>query len=210
MKAGTLLPKNRLEAFSDGVLAIVITILVLELEIPDASVGSGLAEALVEEWKSYLGYLTSFAFVGGCWVAHSNATRLIDRADPLLYRLTLVWLLFVSLIPFTTALMTGFLGSAGEETAVIIYGVDLFLASLLLTMIIRYAAKRPEMVAGEIADEELEENVKQRTGLLGVQAVAVVLAVVAPDIAVGLYLLISVLFIVAPLLIAGRSKPNGA
>ena len=210
MRAGTLLPKNRLEAFSDGVLAIVITILVLELEIPDASVGSGLAEALAEEWKTYLGYLISFAFVGGCWVAHSNATRLIDRADPLLFRLTLIWLLFVSLIPFTTALMTGFLGEPGEETAVVVYGIDLLLASLLLTMVIRYAARRPEMVAGEIADEELEENVRQRSWLLGFQAIAVVLAVVAPNVAVGLYLLISVLFIVAPLLAAGRSARSGA
>ena len=118
-------------------LAIVITILVLELEIPDAAGPDGLLHTLADEWRSYLGYLISFVFVGGCWVAHSNATRLIDRGDPVLFRLTLIWLLFVSLIPFATALMTRFMGEPGEEVAVAVYGIDLFLASVMLTVVIR-------------------------------------------------------------------------
>ena len=118
-------------------LAIVITILVLELEIPDAAGPDGLLHTLADEWRSYLGYLISFVFVGGYWVAHSNATRLTDRGDPVLFRLTLIWLLFVSLIPFATALMTRFMGEPGEEVAVAVYGIDLFLASVMLTVVIR-------------------------------------------------------------------------
>ena len=208
MKATAFLPKNRLEAFSDGVLAIVITILVLELEIPTGAGPDGLLHALGEEWRSYLGYLISFVFVGGLWVAHSNATRLIDRGDPLLFRLTLLWLLFVSLIPFATALMTSFLGKSGAETAVAVYGIDLFLASLVLTLIIRYSATRDGLVADEVADEELLANVRQRSVVLALQAAAVLLALFAPEVAVGLYLLVALLFVLAPLLVARRFKSS--
>ena len=210
MKAKAFLPKNRLEAFSDGVLAIVITILVLELEIPAGAGPDGLLHALGEEWRSYLGYLISFVFVGGLWVAHSNATRLIDRGDPLLFRLTLLWLLFVSLIPFATALMTSFLGKEGAETAVAVYGIDLFLASFMLTLIIRYSATRDGLVADEVADEELLANVRQRGVVLVLQAVAVLLALFAPDIAVALYLLVALLFVLAPLLVARRFRSSAA
>jgi uncharacterized membrane protein len=200
-----VLPKNRLEAFSDGVLAIVITILVLELEVPEAAGPDGLLHTLGEDWRSYLGYLISFVFVGGSWIAHSNATRLIDRGDPILFRITLLWLLFVSLLPFATALMTQFLGESGEETAVAIYGVDLFLASALLTLLIRYAASKPELVSSDVADAELLATVKQRGALLTFQAAAVALALLLPDVAVLLYLIIAMLFIAGPLLIARKA-----
>ena len=109
------LPKGRLEAFSDGVLAIVVTILVLELEVPEAHSNSSLLTELFHSWRNYAGYLISFVFVGGFWVAHSNATRLFSKGDPVLFRLNLVFLFFVSLLPFTTAMMTDYLGQAGEE-----------------------------------------------------------------------------------------------
>ncbi len=200
-----VLPKNRLEAFSDGVLAIVITILVLELEVPDAAGPDGLLHTLGEEWRSYLGYLISFVFVGGNWVAHSNATRLIDKGDPILFRLTLLWLLFVSLIPFATALMTGFIGKEGEHAAVAIYGIDLFLASVLLTIVIRYSASVPGLAAGELSDEDLMKSVKERNWLLVIQGVSVVTALFIPELALFLYLLASLLFLVVPLLAARRS-----
>lgn len=210
MNTGALLPKNRLEAFSDGVLAIVITILVLELKVPEGG-GADLLSVLGEDWRYFLGYLISFVYVGGFWVSHSNATRLIDRADPLLFRLTLLWLLFVSVIPFTTAVMTEFLGSPGSETAVAIYGIDLFLASLMLTLVIRYSARREGLAADEVADGELEAAVRQRQKVLAIQAVSVLLALFVPELAVGLYLLTAILFLAAPLLIARRARrPGGA
>jgi Mn2+/Fe2+ NRAMP family transporter len=101
--------------------------------------------------------------------------------------------------------MTSFLGEAGEGTAVAIYGIDLFLASLMLTVVIRYSASRPDLVSSDLADEELMNSVRQRSALLGFQAVAVVIALVLPNLAVALYLVISVLFIVAPLVLARKS-----
>ena len=206
----TFLPKNRLEAFSDGVLAIVITILVLELKVPEVSGQQALLSALAEDWRSFAGYLISFVFVGGCWIAHSNATRLVDRGDPILFRFTLVWLLFVSLIPFSTALMTSYIGDPGEEVAVAIYGIDLFLASLFLNLIIRYSASKEGLVAGEVADEELLATLRQRKYVLILQLAGVGLALFEPSVAIAFYLLASLLFIIGPLFTLGRARRKPA
>lgn len=199
-----LLPKGRLEAFADGVLAIVITLLVLELTVPGRAEGAHLADALGDEWRSFLGYVISFVFVGGVWIAHTNATRLIEHGDSILFRLSLLQLLFVSLLPFTTSLMTTHLGGDGEGLATTLYGVDLLVASVLLNLMIRYVANNRELVAGEIADEELRETLRQRRASVGMLAVATALAVLLPGVAVALYLLATLAFIVIPLLLARR------
>src|SRR5215471_4187522 len=67
-----LLPTGRLEAFSDGVFAIAITLLVIELHVPTGS--EALVKGLEHEWPRYLGYFVSFAFIGGVWIAHSTMT----------------------------------------------------------------------------------------------------------------------------------------
>ncbi len=72
-KRTDLLPKSRLEAFSDGVFAIAITLLVLEIEVPMGT--ESLWQALAEEWPSFLGYLVSFVFIGGLWMTHVSVTR---------------------------------------------------------------------------------------------------------------------------------------
>ena len=103
----SLLPTTRLEAFSDGVFAIAITLLVLELHVPTDP--EGLLRELAAEWPGYLGYFVSFAFIGGVWIAHSHVTRFIKATDAALLRLNLVLLLFVSFLPFTTSLLANHL-----------------------------------------------------------------------------------------------------
>ena len=77
---GRLLATGRLEAFSDGVFAIAITLLVLELHVPTGH--EALVEGLGHEWPRYLGYFVSFAFIGGVWIAHSNLTRSSRQPTP--------------------------------------------------------------------------------------------------------------------------------
>ena len=204
--ARDLLPKGRLEAFADGVLAIVITILVLELKVPGRGEGGHLAHALGQEWRIFAGYLISFVFVGGVWIAHADATRLIKRGDQILFRLSLLQLFFVTSLPYTTSLMTTHLGGSGERLAVPLYGLDLLLASVMLNVMIRYLADNRHLVTDEVADEELRDIARQRRGTLALLAVATVLAILLPDVAVGLYLLATVAFVIAPLLLASRSR----
>jgi uncharacterized membrane protein len=204
------MPKGRLEAFSDGVLAIVITIIVLELEVPEREAGDDLLTALAHEWRSFAAYLISFVFVGGVWIAHASATRLIARADPMLLRLNLVVLFTVSFLPFTTSVMATHVDGAGEDVAVALYGINLLIASLVLNAFIYYAARHAHLVSDEVADDELRAVERQRRTLIVVQAIATGIAIVLPELAIGAYLVISVGFIVAPLVQARRSRHSTA
>jgi uncharacterized membrane protein len=201
-----LMPKGRLEAFADGVFAIVITLIVLELEVPQRDEGDELLSALFHEWRSVVAYLISFVFVGGVWIAHSTATRLMGRADDYLMRLNLVVLFFVSFLPFTTSMMATHLGGPGENVAVAIYGLNLLIASLVLNAFIHYAARHREITSDDVADEELLEIERQRRLIIAMQAAATLMAFVLPNVAVLLYLVISIVFIVGPLLQAGRES----
>ena len=205
-----LLPTGRLEAFSDGVFAIAITLLVLELHVPGR--GEVLVRSLEHEWPRYLGYLVSFAFIGGVWVAHSNMTRFIKAADPALMRLNLMLLLCVSLLPFTTAvaathLFTSFLsfddhGSGpglAERVAAVVFGVNLTLAALMVYRVLRHAARTPGIAADDLAEEELQAFARERRAAAQLQAGATAVGVFFPVIATVFYLAVSVLFLVEPL-----------
>ena len=149
---GRLLPTDRLEAFSDGVFAIAITLLVLELHVPTGQ--EALLRGLEHEWPRYLGYFVSFAFIGGVWIAHSNLTRFIKAADPDLLRLNLMLLLFVSFLPFTTAIAATHLfasnlslreitiSTSTERVAVVVFGLNMTLAALMVYLMLRHAARR--------------------------------------------------------------------
>jgi len=90
---------ERLAAFSDGVIAVIITIMVLELKPPhDASVKS-----LLELWPTFVSYVVSYLFVGVVWVNHHHLLRYVERVCPLVIWANLLFLFFVSLIPFFTA-----------------------------------------------------------------------------------------------------------
>ena len=100
----TTLRTGRLEAFSDGVFAIAITLLVLEISVPpDAS--DDLLGAFFDQWPSYLAYLVSFATIGVTWLRHTAITHYLHGVDTSVVRLNLLLLLFVSFLPFPTRLV---------------------------------------------------------------------------------------------------------
>jgi uncharacterized membrane protein len=200
------LPKSRLDGFADGVLAIVITLLVLELKVPGVEESGDLFSALTGEWREYAGYLISFVFVGGVWIAHSAATSYVVRGDAILFRLNLLLLFFVSLLPFLTSVMTTHLGQEGERVAVALYGLDLFVASAVLSAFIRYAGHHPRLVSGDLADEDLRRIEHERRVLVATLGASAVVALLVPNLAVTLYLLAALGFIVAPLVMARRKR----
>src|SRR3954452_2916960 len=95
---------GRVEAFSDGVLAIAITLLVLEIKI-DPSELDVPWRAFVHEWPAYLAYVTSFLTIGGVWLAHHALFSRLRAVDAVLMRSNLLLLMVVSFVPFPTALM---------------------------------------------------------------------------------------------------------
>ncbi len=130
-----------MEAFSDGVFAIAITLLVLELAVP--LVGDAqLLPAILERWPSYLAYLVSFATIGAIWIGHVTMAEYLAAVSPGFLRLNLVLLLFVALLPFPTRLLAENLTSTdNERVAVTVYGAVLWIIALVLSALWRYALK---------------------------------------------------------------------
>lgn len=115
--------KNRLEAFSDGVLAIIITIMVLELHVP----AEPSWRALLEELPTFFGYLLSFIYVGIYWNNHHHMLHLAGKINGGVLWANLHLLFWLSLFPFTTR----WLNTAGlAEVPVLVYGLNLLLAAI--------------------------------------------------------------------------------
>jgi uncharacterized membrane protein len=121
--------KSRLEAFSDGVLAIAITLLVIDIRPPDVHQGDTLAHALWRMWPSYLAYLVSFLTIGVIWLNHHGIFQQVVRVDGPLLVLNLNLLLWTALIPFPTAVVARHLTAGGEaaRTAAALYSGVLLL-----------------------------------------------------------------------------------
>jgi len=192
------LPLDRFNAFSDGVFAIAITLLVLELSVPHGAVR--VLPALREQWPDFLGYYISFAFIGGIWITHSGVTKFLKRGDTSAYGLNLLLLLFVGLLPFTTDLMVTHLTGPDVEISVLLYGVNVLLGSLMLSLLILYLAREPALLVDNIAQGTLRRVSRQRWTAIGMNVVAIVVALVAPRVAVGLYLVVTTLLLIIPLL----------
>ena len=203
------MPTGRLEAFSDGVFAIAITLLVLELHVPGAH--QVLVRALEHEWPRYLGYFVSFAFIGGVWIARSNMTRFIKAADVTLMRLNLILLLFVSFLPFTTGiaathLFVSFLtldqvtvSTAAERVAVVLFGFNLTAAALMIYLVLRHASRARGVASHDVAEDELQTFARERRTAAALQAGATAVGGFLPLVAVTFYLAVSLFFIVDPL-----------
>ena len=107
---------GRLEAFSDGVIAIAITLLVLEISVPHADAGD-LGDALLDQWPSYAAFGLSFVVIGIMWVSHHSMFERIAAVDRRLLFLNLLLLLGIGFLPFPTALLAEYVREGGEQLA---------------------------------------------------------------------------------------------
>jgi uncharacterized membrane protein len=189
--------KNRLEAFSDGVFAIAITLLVLEIAVPVIQETSSSGDALRgigHEWQVYLAYFISFMTIGAVWIEHSALVDALDHIDGVFMRLNLVLLLFVAFLPFPTRMMSEWEGvMAAERVAVVFYGIVLLVMVLMLIVLGRHA-EREGLFGDDLADERKEEaRVKyQLMPSLVAYIVAAFLGFLVPRLGISIYLLIAI------------------
>jgi uncharacterized membrane protein len=142
--------KGRAEAFSDGVLAIAITLLVLDLRVPPRGTLRGsLALALARDWPAYAAYVTSFLVIGIIWVNHHGVFELVQRVDRTTLFLNLLFLMTVVAIPFTTALLSEYLTAGGRNAraAAIVYSAVMLAMTFGFAGLYIYIARHPQLLA---------------------------------------------------------------
>lgn len=129
---------GRLEAFSDGVFAVAITLLALDLQVPKlgdrASVGA-VAQALVRQWPSYIAFVTSFFTVLIMWVSHHAIFKLVQKSSARLLFANGLLLMLTTLVPFSTSLVTQYLRSPAAKMACATYAGVFVLISLAFDLL---------------------------------------------------------------------------
>jgi uncharacterized membrane protein len=153
-------PTTRLEAFSDGVFAIAITLLVLEIRLPPAAEvehAGGLASALLALWPSYAAYVVSFVTIGIMWANHHEVIRLVSRADHGLIVWNLLLLMAISFTPFPTAVMAEHLPHAGWDrtVATAFYCGSFTLTALFYSLLWRTISHRRRLIHAHVSDERV-------------------------------------------------------
>jgi uncharacterized membrane protein len=179
------LSKGRLEAFSDGVIAIIITIMVLELKVPHGAELSALRELV----PVFLSYVLSFVFMGIYWNNHHHLLQAVHHVDGRILWANLHLLFWLSLVPFVTAWM-------GENFApwpVALYGVVMVFAGVAYLILTRMLIARhgPDSALGRAIDRDL----KGKASVI-LYAAAIPLAFVSRGLSCSVYVLVAVIWLV--------------
>lgn len=130
---------GRIEAFSDGVLAIAITLLVLEIRLPETE-ETGLLRALLESWPSYFAYIVSFTTIGVMWLNHHQIFKVIKRIDNVFILLNTLLLMLITFVNFPTVVMADYLGKPDEKVAGVFYAGTFVITAIIFNLLWRYAA----------------------------------------------------------------------
>ncbi len=156
---------ERLEAFSDAILAIAITLLVIGIRIPDTK-GALLGAALRHLWPSYLAYMLSFCTIGFVWVSHHSMFRRVRDVDRPLLIFNLGLMMFVAFLPFSTAVLARYswgASSAGASTAAELYSLNMLLIGLAFTGLWIYLSFHSSLFVGEVQRSNLNRTIVRST-----------------------------------------------
>lgn len=187
---------GRTEAFSDGVFAIAITLLVLELSVPETQ-REDLWKGIADQWPSYLGYATSFLTIGGIWLSHHAMFSRLRFVSRRLVQLNLLLLMTVSFLPFPTKLVAESISEASvERPAVVFYGLVLLAISAVLAAMWRAVAVSPDLLDDEVDGAEVSRIALAATPSMGFYTAVIALALVAPQLAAFGYLVIAIIAVV--------------
>jgi uncharacterized membrane protein len=186
--------KTRLEAFSDGVFAIAITLLVLDIAVTP---GGSPLEELWSAWPTYVGYVVSFLTIGVGWIGHSAMTEKLTRVDAIYLRINLLFLLVVVFVPFATKLVTEAFGDReAERVAATVYGLTLLSIRLLGIALDTYA-KREGLYANVGDAEELENSRRYNVRAVVGYVISIAVGLLLPGLAVAAYFAVA-LYLVIP------------
>ena len=180
------MPTTRLEAFSDGVFAIAITLLVLEVKLPGHD--ADLAHALLHEWPSYLAFGVSFLTIGIMWVNHHALFGFVGATDRVLLYVNLGLLMCVSFVPFPTSIVAEFVEKHGQaRAAAILYGCVFTLAACFWQVLWYWAIPRPGILREDADPAALAELNRGFWIGLPVYALGTAIALASPIASIAVF-----------------------
>lgn len=178
---------SRVEAFSDGVFAVAITLLVLQFIVPDVQSGK-LLSALLGQWPQLVTYVASFLTVGVVWVNHHAFFRGLRAVDRTIQFINLVLLLAVVLVPYPTELLGRYLNSgANGSVAAAFYAVVMTVMSISFQVLVVWSLTHPELLRPQVKARSLRSVVPRFGVGLITYAGSIALAFVSAQLVVAIY-----------------------
>jgi uncharacterized membrane protein len=188
------LSRNRVEALTDGVFAVAMTLLVLDIRVPELQPSdvSQLAVRLLALWPKFLSYTISFVILGVYWVGHHVQLSFIRKVDRPLLWINLLFLLWVALVPFSTALLSEY---PMAQIAITLYGLNLIAIGLTLALHWWYATVETRHVDPDIHPGLVRGGLLRTLIGPAVYVVAIAVSFFRPELSLLLYALVPVLYI---------------
>jgi uncharacterized membrane protein len=182
----------RLETFADGVMAIAITLLILEVRVPHAE-GRSLWSALIRQWPSYAGFIVSFLTIGIIWVNHHHMFKLIERTTHAFLMLNVVFLMTICILPFPTALVADYVRNPdGRAVATAVYGGAMTAIAVMFNVVWRYAGTGHHLLLPGISDEMLAKMNRDYLAGPVVYGAATLIALIQPYVSLAIFALLCV------------------
>jgi uncharacterized membrane protein len=198
--------KNRIEALSDGIFAIVMTLLILEFHVPNLPLNApnvDVAPALLTLWPKFLSYIVTFVSLGFFWVGHHIMYHAIRRADRTLLWLNIFYFMFVSLLPFSTSVLNAF---PEAFVAPLFFGANLAIIGWILFFQWSYANSQPDMLA-DFVSAEYSTTVRSRMLIVPVATtLTVFICFWSVGISLAIYLLLLPLYMLPGKLVGAKSE----
>jgi uncharacterized membrane protein len=191
-------PKSRVEALSDGIFAVVMTVLVLDLKLPpNAAMRTN--DELMTYFSSithaFIVYVLSFIVLIMYWVAHNYQFHYVRRLDRELFWINLAFLLLTTTIPFTTNLVTT---HPDLSAAVCLYAANILLLAIMLLLHLRRMGRHPELVTAEFAHLPRDGSQRRLLALCSVPVLAIIVAQFSPHWGLRMFYLLAALHFLLP------------
>jgi uncharacterized membrane protein len=191
--------RGRVEAFSDGVFAVAITLLVLNLRVPTPNGGS-IVHQLLKQWPEFAAYLISFMVIGIIWVNHHTLLNKLRQVDRVMLFLNLLLLLFVVFIPYPTAIMADYLKVGGwdAKVSVAFYSAVMFGMSIAFSEMYLWAGRHEELLDEGVDAAEYRGRFWQFAAGLPIYVVLIGVSFISAELAVACLFAVALFYVFDP------------
>jgi uncharacterized membrane protein len=197
----TWLATTRLEALTDGIFAFAMTLLVLSITLPDDPGNLGympnaeLKELIFHESHRFLNYAIAFFLLASFWMNHSKAFHIMKATEHHHTWINIVFLMFVAIVPFTTALVGDY---GNDSVAWTMFGANMFILGSLLYLNLWYAGRNPHLLREGAGTEGIEIGKKRNLVVLAVSTLSVLISFYSPAFSGLAYFLIPLVLLLPP------------
>jgi uncharacterized membrane protein len=197
-EVGDRVSRDRIITLTDAVLAIVMTLLVLEIVVPELSrseVTTELPKRLLELLPDVQSYATSFIILGFFWIAHDDQFHYVKRANRTLLWLTIFCLMFIAFIPFSTALIGAY---GDQQISVIIYGINIIIVLFWTYLQWKYATRERHLVDGDLHPKLIAIMSRRLIAGILLYLIAIAVSFLSTQVSLILFILIPIYYLVPP------------